>query len=70
MCGVEDLSVKLRQRRLKWFGHVKRAEMGVVGEVRVEGQRPVGSRRKNYLECDCLMDDVNLLGVEVHVAQN
>ena len=26
MCGVEDLSVKLRQRRLRWFGHVKRAE--------------------------------------------
>ena len=24
MCGVEDLSVKLRQRRLRWFGHVKR----------------------------------------------
>ena len=23
MCGVEDLSVKLRQRRLRWFGHVK-----------------------------------------------
>ena len=28
MCGVEDLSVKLRQRRLRWFGHVKRAEGG------------------------------------------
>ena len=25
MCWVEDLSVKLRQRRLRWFGHVKRA---------------------------------------------
>ena len=24
MCGVEDLSFKLRQRRLIWFGHVKR----------------------------------------------
>ena len=26
MCWVEDLSVKLRQRRLRWFGHVKRIE--------------------------------------------
>ena len=26
MCGVEDLSVKVRQRRLRWFGHVGRAE--------------------------------------------
>ena len=33
MCGVEDLSIKLRQRRLRWFGHVKRAEGGVLGEV-------------------------------------
>ena len=24
MYGVEDLSLKLRQRRLRWFGHVKR----------------------------------------------
>ena len=26
MSGVEDLSVKFSQRRMKWFGHVKRAE--------------------------------------------
>ena len=42
-CGVEDLSVKLKQRKLRWFGHhihVKREEGGVlgeVGEVRVGG---------------------------------
>ena len=34
MCRVEDLSVKLKQRRLKWFRHVKRAEGGMLGEVR------------------------------------
>ena len=36
-CQVEDLSVKLRQKRQRWFGHVKRAEddvLGKVGEVR------------------------------------
>ena len=42
MCGVEDLSVKLRQTRLRWFGHVKSAEggsmqLGEVEEVRVGG---------------------------------
>ena len=40
MCRVEDLSVKLRQRRLRWILHVKRGERGVlgdVGEVRVGG---------------------------------
>ena len=42
MCKVEDLSVKLRQRRLRWFGHTKRAEGGVLGEareVRVRGRQ-------------------------------
>ena len=34
MCGVDDLSVMLRQTRLTWFGHVKRAEGGMLGEVR------------------------------------
>ena len=40
-CQVEDLSVKLRQKRQRWFGHVKRAEgrsvLGDVGEVIVGG---------------------------------
>ncbi len=34
MCGVEDLSAKLRQRRLRWFGHVERAGGGALNEVR------------------------------------
>ena len=45
MCGVEYLSVKLRQRRLKWFRDMKRAERGVmdeVGEVRVGGGAMAG----------------------------
>ncbi len=40
MCGVEDLSVELRQRRLRCFGHVERAGGGALNEVRelrVEG---------------------------------
>ena len=28
---LKGLSVKLRQRRLRWFGHVKRAGGGCVG---------------------------------------
>ena len=38
MCRVEDLSVKLRQRRLRWFGHVKGAEGGVLSKVRIGGR--------------------------------
>ncbi len=33
MCGVEDLSAKLRQRRLRWFGHAERAGGGALNEV-------------------------------------
>ncbi len=50
MCGVEDLSAKLRQRRLRWFGHVERAGGGALNEVRklrVEGRRPPGKPKKN-----------------------
>ncbi|XP_063854075.1 uncharacterized protein LOC135096492 [Scylla paramamosain] len=55
MCGVEDLSVELRKRRLRWFGHVRRAEGGVlsdVEEVTVGGQRPVGRPKKKWRKCD------------------
>ena len=71
MCGVDDLSVKLRQKRLRWFGHVKRAEGSLlyeVGEMRVEGQRPVGRPKKRWK--DCVMEDMDLLGIEERMAQD
>ena len=67
LCRVEDLSIKLVQRRLRWFGHVKRAE-GVLGEVRVSRRRPLGRPKKKWSEC--VMEDMNWLGVEEHVAQD
>ncbi len=49
-CGTREMEVILRQRRLQWFGHVRRVGQGsVVGmaqEVEVEGRRPVGRPRK------------------------
>ena len=57
MCGVDGFSVKLRQRRLRCFGQVKRADGGVLGL----------HRKKWY---DCVMEDMNLLGVEEHVVQD
>ncbi len=50
MCGVEDLSAKLRQRRLRWFGHVEKAGGGALNEVRelrVEGRTPLGRPKKS-----------------------
>ena len=63
---VEDLTVKLRQRRLRWFGHVKKAEGGVLGEVgkvRVGGRQTAG-RHERKKWSDFVMEDMNLLGVE------
>ena len=42
--------------------------MGEVGEVINGGRRPVGRPRKMLSEC--VMEDMNLLGVEKHVVQN
>ena len=55
MCGVEDLSAKLRQRRLRWFGHVERAGEGALNEVRelrVEGWRPLGRPKRRWSGCE------------------
>ena len=70
-CGAKDLSVKLRQRRLRWFGHVKRVEEGVlreVVEVRIGGWQPVGRPRKKW--SGCVMEDMNILGIEEYMAQD
>ena len=52
MCGVEDLSVRLRQKRLRWSRHVKRAEgdvLGEVGAVSVGGRWSAGRPRKKWV---------------------
>ena len=72
ICGVDDLSVKLRQSGLRWFGDVKRAERSVLGdveEVRVGGRRLLGRPWKKLSEC--VMENImNLLGVEENVVQD
>ena len=50
---------------------MKRAEGDVlaeVEEVRIGGKRPVGRPRKRW--SDCVMEGMNLFGVEEHVAQD
>ncbi len=71
MYGVEDLSAKLRQRRLRWFGRVERAGGGALNEVRelgVEGRRPRGRPKKKW--SGCVREDMNLLKIEEHMAQD
>ena len=68
---VEDLSVKLKQRRLRWFGHVKRTEgilLKGVEEVMIGGRWPVARPKKKWIAC--LIEDINTLGIEEHIAQD
>ena len=52
-CGVEDIGVRIRGARLRWFGHVKRREenniLRRVYDLEVEGRRPVGRPKKGIL---------------------
>ena len=40
--GVDDLEVHLRQKRLRWFGHIVRRDEEVEMELKIEGQRKRG----------------------------
>ena len=45
--GVDDLEAHLRQKRLRWFGHIVRrddeeVEIKKVLELKIEGQREAG----------------------------
>ena len=44
--GVDDLEEHLRQKRLRWFGHIVRryedVEIKKVLELKIEGQREAG----------------------------
>ena len=49
-CGVENLEIRLRKMRLRWFGHVKRrdenSKLWRAMELEVESKRPLGRPKK------------------------
>lgn len=70
-CGVKELEVRLRQGRLRWFGHVRRAEhsmMRRVEEMEVGGRRPVGRPKKTWRRC--IQQDMDQLGVNEGLVQD
>ena len=54
MVGVEPITTVIRSGRLRWYGHVMRKGdedwLKKCREFRVEGRRPVGRRRRTWLE--------------------
>ena len=71
MCGVEDLSVRVMQRRLRWFGHVRRAEGSLLNEleeVRIGSRQSVGRPKKKWRAC--LTEDMKTLGTNEYLAHH
>jgi len=70
ICGLKMIQYKLRQKRLQWFGHVRRETEGEVlrqvEEMEVSGKRKVGRPRRTWK--DIAMRDLELLGVDENVA--
>ena len=61
---VEKLSDKLREARLRWFGHVMRREETYVGKRVMEimvGKRKRGRPRRRWK--DCIKEDMAAVGV-------
>ena len=61
--NIADITTSLRARRLRWFGHVRRASSctGSITEMTVIGQRGCGRPRKTWL--DCVEEDIGACGL-------
>jgi len=70
MMSDKMIQDKLRQKRLQWFGHVRREKEGgvlrLVKEMEVSGKRKVGRPRKAWK--DIVKRDLELIGAEESVA--
>ena len=70
--GVDDLEEHLRQKRLRWFGHVMRrdeeVEIRKVLEMKIEGKGKKGRPMKRWIEV--VEDDMRRRGVVREDAKN
>jgi len=69
--GVSELGQKLREGRLRWFGHVYRRDEGYVGK-RVQkitvGKRKRGRPKRRWE--DCVKEDMKELGLREEEAKD
>jgi len=69
-CSFKMIQDKLRQKRLQWFGHVRKETEGgvfrLVEEMEVSGKRNVGRPWKTWK--DIVKRDLELIGVDESVA--
>ena len=52
--GVNSIQEKVREMRLRWYGHMQRMEenneVRAVGDMRVSGSRPMGRPRGRWMD--------------------
>ena len=69
---VGSIADKVREARLRWYGHVKRREMDYVGQrvlkMVIPGKRKRGRPKRRYM--DALVEDMKVAGVKENDAQD
>ena len=69
---VVEISKKIQEGRLRWYGHLLRRDEDHVGrctmEMKVQGRRKRGRPRKRWR--DCVRDDLQLKGITEEEAQD
>ena len=58
LLGIEDLNLRLKERRLRWYGHVEHSNGAVktAFDIQVDGKRGIGRPKmtwKQLTERDC-----------------
>ena len=65
-CGLESVLLRIRKKRMAWFGHVYRRDVDdplcKVKDIEAPGRRPRGRPKKTW--SDCVREDLAAAGVQ------
>ena len=65
ICGIPRLETRLRNQRLRWFGHIlKKPKNSLtlrVYNMNLDGRKPVGRPKKTWKKC--VEEDLEILGL-------
>ena len=71
-CGVVNIADKVRETRLRWYGHIMRRDKGEpvrdILELDIKGNRGRGRPKKRWI--DCVKEDLNEKELTVDMAKD